>query len=153
MTLSSKMKLKSDMARSRAAGAKPSDENQKMTAENTEAMRTILLRAADGTADGVQQAATRLADDVRIWQQGIGWLGKADKIKMWTETNTSGVQFEKRLISIVAEDDKVATEMLIAMPGTGSDYMVTMFAKFSGGRMIEGREFLTPVAAAEIFAS
>ena len=122
-----------------------------MTTENAEVMRTILLRAADGTAEGVQLAAAMLADDVRLWQQGIGWLGKADKIRMWTETNASGLQFQKTVISMVAEDDAIAAEMLIAMPG--SDYMVTMFAKFSGGKMIEGREYLTPVAAAEIFGS
>ena len=54
-----------------------------MALTNAEAMREIMLRAVDGTEAGVQAAAALIADDVRIWQQGAGWMTRTAKMESW----------------------------------------------------------------------
>jgi ketosteroid isomerase-like protein len=115
---------------------------------NADAMRQIMQRACDGTPDGVQAAAALMSEDLRMWQQGAGWLTKADKIQRWTQSNAAAGALTSTIRNLVAAGDSVAMEAVVSTPK--GDMLVVMFGRFRDGKMIEGREYFPP-AAAEVF--
>jgi len=119
-----------------------------MSQTNADAMREIFLRATDGTAEGVAAAAALIAEDARIWQQGAGWMSKADKVAAWSRTRGAPMATEIR--SLVASGDRVAVEATVAAPA--GEILVAVFAVFRGGQLVSEREYFPPAPPAEVFA-
>ena len=111
-----------------------------------DAMRVILLRAADGTEAGVAAAAALMADDLRMWQQGAGWVGKADKIAAWSRSR--GAPMPVTIHTLVASGDDVAVEATVTTPA--GVILVSVFARFRDGRMVGGREYFLPAPPADV---
>jgi hypothetical protein len=120
-----------------------------MNLTNAEAMREIMLRAVDGTEAGVEAAAALMADDVRIWQQGAGWMTKSAKLESWRRG--LGSPLPTTIRSLVEAGDQIAVEAVIS--ASGRDMLVAFFAKFRNGRLVEGREYFTAAPPADVFES
>jgi len=118
-----------------------------MSLSNAEAMREIMQRATDGTPAGVAAAAALMADDARIWQQGTGWVGKAEKIAMWARSE--GQDLKTVIRTLVAAGDEVAVEATVTSPAGA--VVVAMFGRFKDGKLFEGREYFPPASASAIF--
>jgi hypothetical protein len=119
-----------------------------MSSINAEAMREILMRAVDGTPEGAAAAAALIADDARIWQQGPGWMTKADKLAAWRRSG--GAPMPTVIRSLVASGDEVAVEATVETPR--GVMLVVVFAVFRGGRLVSQREYFVPAPDAEVFA-
>ena len=118
-----------------------------MSGSNAEAMREIMQRATDGTPAGVAAAAALMADDARIWQQGVGWVGKAEKIAMWSRSE--GHPAKTVIRSLVVSGDDVAVEATVAT--AAGSVLVAMFGRFRDGKLAEGREYFPPAPVGAIF--
>jgi len=118
-----------------------------MSQTNADAMREILLRATDGTAEGVAAAAALIAEDARMWQQGAGWMTRADKIAAWSRTRGAPMATEIR--SLVVSGDQVAVEATVAAPA--GLMLVAIFAVFRDGLLISEREYFVSAPPAEAF--
>jgi ketosteroid isomerase-like protein len=118
-----------------------------MALTNAEAMREIMLRAVDGTEAGVQAAAALIADDVRIWQQGAGWMTRTAKMESWRRG--LGAPLPTTIRSLVEAGDQVAVEATIS--ASGRDVLVAFFATFRDGRLVAGREYFTAAPPADVF--
>jgi hypothetical protein len=118
-----------------------------MSSINAEAMREILMRAVDGTPEGAAAAAALIADDARIWQQGPGWMTKADKLAAWRRS--AGAPMPTVIRSLVASGDDVAVEATVETPR--GVMLVVVFAVFQGGRLVSQREYFVPAPSADVF--
>lgn len=112
-----------------------------------DAMRTIMLCAVDGTEAGVAATEALMSDDLRMWQQGTGWVGKADKVAAWSKMR--GAPMPTQIHSLLACGDEAAVEAVVTTPGGAM--LVTVFARFRDGRMVGGREYFLPAPPAEVF--
>ena len=112
-----------------------------------DAMRAIMLRAVDGTEAGVVAAAALMADDLRMWQQGTGWVGKADKIAAWSKMR--GAPMPTQIHTLVVSGEQIAVEAVVTTPAGAM--LVSLFARFRDGLMIGGREYFIPAPPADVF--
>jgi ketosteroid isomerase-like protein len=118
-----------------------------MIRTNAETMREILMRAVDGTPEGAAAAAALIADNARIWQQGSGWVAKADKVAAWRRSE--GAPMPTVIRSLVASGDDVAVEATVETPR--GVMLVVVFAVFRDGRLVSQREYFVPAPDAEVF--
>jgi hypothetical protein len=118
------------------------------TESNAERLRTILVRAVDGTNEGVDAAAGLLAEDARIWQQGAGWLDKPQKVAAWR--SGLGAPMATAIHTVVGSGDAVALEATFTTPSAA--LVVLVFATFRAGKLATAREYVSAAPPSEAFA-
>lgn len=96
---------------------------------------------------------TLLAPHARWWAQGWGWLERDAFVSSLTGTITRASIRGMKILSVTSEEDRVAIEALGSFTFPQGEYRNTYLylLRVSGGRIVEGREFLDTREAARFF--